>query len=230
MDFGIARSLAGAGMTAEGIPDRDAGLHVSRAGGGERGGPEVGPLFALGVILFEMATGRPPFEGDTPLSVAFKHKNEIPIAPRKLNSQVPEPLNKVILRCLEKDKANRYQTAEELLCGPRLSRGRASDHGAGDDEDADDAPALGPQARGAGGALSSQPSRRSGLSPPLSSFGVVLPRGKAPAPASSSGKPSIAILNFENLTGDPGLDYLESGPGQTAEPGIYRFQAHPGIG
>ena len=44
MDFGIARSLAGAGMTAEGIPDRDAGVYVSGAGGGEGGGPEVGPL------------------------------------------------------------------------------------------------------------------------------------------------------------------------------------------
>ena len=62
-----------------------------------------------------MATGRVPFEGDSPLSVAFKHKNEVPVAPRTLNAEVPEPFNKLILRCLEKEKENRYQTADELL-------------------------------------------------------------------------------------------------------------------
>src|SRR5512136_117410 len=114
MDFGIARSLNGAGITAQGAligtpeymsPEQVDGKEVDQRS----------DLYALGVILFEMVTGRVPFEGDTPLSVAYKHKNELPIPPRKLNSQVPEPLNKVILRCLEKEKVDRYQTAEELL-------------------------------------------------------------------------------------------------------------------
>ena len=72
-------------------------------------------IYALGAILFEMVTGRVPFEGDSPLSVAYKHKNEPPIPPRKLNAQIPEPLSGLILRCLEKEKESRYQTADEVL-------------------------------------------------------------------------------------------------------------------
>ncbi|NOR21878.1 MAG: hypothetical protein GQ476_04230, partial [Candidatus Aminicenantes bacterium] len=61
-----------------------------------------------------MVTGRAPFEGDTPLSVAVKQKTETPKDPRKLNSQIPVDLSNVILRCLEKDKEKRYQSAGEL--------------------------------------------------------------------------------------------------------------------
>ena len=114
MDFGIARSLRAAGMTAEGMiigtPEYMAPEQVEGQEADQRT-----DIYALGAILFEMVTGRVPFEGDSPLSVAYKHKNEIPIAPRKLNAQVPEPLSGLILRCLEKEKDNRYQTADEVL-------------------------------------------------------------------------------------------------------------------
>jgi serine/threonine protein kinase/tetratricopeptide (TPR) repeat protein len=114
MDFGIARSLRTAGMTAEamiiGSPEYMAPEQVEGLEADQRT-----DIYALGAILFEMATGRVPFEGDSPLSVAYKHKNEIPIPPQKLNSQVPEPFNQLILRCLEKEKENRYQTADEVL-------------------------------------------------------------------------------------------------------------------
>jgi serine/threonine protein kinase len=114
MDFGIARSLRAIGMTAEGAlvgtPDYMSPEQVEGKEADQRS-----DIYALGVILFEMVTGRVPFEGDSPLSVAYKHKNEIPVAPRSLNTEVPEPLNKLILRCLEKEKENRYQTADELL-------------------------------------------------------------------------------------------------------------------
>jgi serine/threonine protein kinase/tetratricopeptide (TPR) repeat protein len=114
MDFGIARSLPSAGMTAEGMiigtpeymaPEQVEGLEADQRT----------DIYALGAILFEMVTGRVPFEGDTPLSVAYKHKNETPIPPRRLNAQIPEPFNQLILRCLEKEKENRYQTADDLL-------------------------------------------------------------------------------------------------------------------
>jgi serine/threonine protein kinase/Tfp pilus assembly protein PilF len=114
MDFGIARSLRAAGMTAEGMivgtpeymaPEQVEGLEADQRT----------DIYALGAILFEMVTGRVPFEGDSPLSVAYKHKNETPIPPRKLNAQVPEPLSGLILRCLEKEKEDRYQTADEVL-------------------------------------------------------------------------------------------------------------------
>jgi serine/threonine protein kinase len=72
-------------------------------------------IYALGGILFEMVVGRAPFTGDSALSVAYKHKNELPRPPRELDSKIPEPLNAFILRCLEKERKNRYQTAEDVL-------------------------------------------------------------------------------------------------------------------
>jgi serine/threonine protein kinase/tetratricopeptide (TPR) repeat protein len=114
MDFGIARSLRTVGMTAEGMiigtPEYMAPEQMEGQEADQRA-----DIYALGAILFEMATGRVPFEGDSPLSVAYKHKNEMPAPPRNLNSQIPEPFNQLILRCLEKDKENRYQTGDELL-------------------------------------------------------------------------------------------------------------------
>jgi serine/threonine protein kinase len=61
-----------------------------------------------------MVTGRVPFAGDTPLSIAFKHKTDKPPAPREVNPAVPPELDRLILKCLEKDKAKRYQSTAEL--------------------------------------------------------------------------------------------------------------------
>jgi TolB-like protein/Tfp pilus assembly protein PilF len=72
-------------------------------------------LYSLGVILFEMLTGRVPFQGETPLSVILKHKTEQPPDPRKFDEQIPVAISLMILKCLEKDKNKRYPTAEALL-------------------------------------------------------------------------------------------------------------------
>jgi hypothetical protein len=69
----------------------------------------------LGVIMHEMVTGRVPFDGETPLSIAIKHKNEKPRDTRELNPLVPEAFAKVILKCLEKDREKRYQSADALF-------------------------------------------------------------------------------------------------------------------
>jgi len=64
-----------------------------------------------------MVTGRVPFEGDTALSIAMKHKSESPKDPKEFNAQIPDDLSHLILTCLEKDKTNRYQSGEEVRAG-----------------------------------------------------------------------------------------------------------------
>jgi serine/threonine protein kinase/Tfp pilus assembly protein PilF/ribosomal protein L40E len=114
MDFGIARSLKAEGITDKGViigtPEY---MSLEQVEGKEV--DQRSDIYALGVILYEMVTGRVPFEGHTPLSVALRQKTEMPRDPRERNPQVPLDLSRVILKCLEKDKNKRYQKAEELL-------------------------------------------------------------------------------------------------------------------
>jgi serine/threonine-protein kinase len=114
MDFGIARSLRTEGITGSGVmigtpeymaPEQVEGKEVDQRS----------DIYSLGVILYEMVTGRVPFEGDTPFTVGVKHKSEIPKDPKILNTQIPEDLSRIILKCLEKEKKNRQQNTDELI-------------------------------------------------------------------------------------------------------------------
>ncbi|MCX6575028.1 MAG: protein kinase, partial [Candidatus Aminicenantes bacterium] len=113
MDFGIARSVEAKGLTGAGTiigtpeymsPEQVEGKDIDQRS----------DIYSLGIILYEMLTGRVPFEGDTPFAVGMKHKGEIPGDPREINPQIPEGLSRLVLKCLEKGKEKRYQTAEEL--------------------------------------------------------------------------------------------------------------------
>jgi TolB-like protein/Tfp pilus assembly protein PilF len=110
MDFGIARSLKAKGITGAGVmigtPE-----YMSPEQAEVKEVDQRSDIYSLGVILYEMVTGRVPFEGETPLGIAMKHKSEMPKDPREINAQVPEDLSHLILRCMEKDKEKRYQSA-----------------------------------------------------------------------------------------------------------------------
>ncbi len=114
MDFGIARSVEAPGVTQTGVmigtPDY---ISPEQAEGADT--DHKSDIYSLGVILYEMVTGRVPFKGDTALSVALKHKAQLPKDPRKLNPEVSENMSRLILVCMEKDRERRYQRAEELL-------------------------------------------------------------------------------------------------------------------
>jgi serine/threonine protein kinase len=114
LDFGIARSIDAKGVTRTGMmigtPDY---ISPEQAEGEEA--DQRSDIYSLGIILYEMVTGRVPFKGDTALSVALKHKTQIPLDPRKLNTGVTDGLSRLILICMEKARENRYQTAEDLL-------------------------------------------------------------------------------------------------------------------
>jgi serine/threonine-protein kinase len=113
MDFGIARSLKGKGITGAammiGTPEY---MSPEQVEGGEVDARS--DIYSLGIILYEMATGRVPFEGDTPLTIGVKQKTEEPKNPMELNPQIPEELNRLILKCLEKNKDSRYQSIDEI--------------------------------------------------------------------------------------------------------------------
>jgi serine/threonine protein kinase/tetratricopeptide (TPR) repeat protein len=113
MDFGIALSGEKKEMTDPKImigtpqylsPEQVEGKRVDQRS----------DIYSLGVILFEMVTGQVPFDGDTTISIAVKHKSEIPRDPREFNAQVPEELSSLILKCMKKNPEERFQTAEEL--------------------------------------------------------------------------------------------------------------------
>jgi len=204
MDFGIARSLATGGVTADGaMVGTPEYMSPEQVDGRDVDGRS--DIYSLGVILYEMVTGCVPFEGDTPLAVAFKHKNEVPPPPRKLNAQVPENLSRLILRCLEKDKAGRYGSAEELLADL-----------AGVEAGLPTTERLAPRRKPVTSReITVKFTPRKVLVPAAAVLGIAAAAFLGwrlflrPAPPALKDRPSVAVITFENQSGDKSLDYLQ---------------------
>ncbi len=71
-------------------------------------------VYSLGVVLYEMSIGRPPFSGDNPMAIAYKHVREEPVPPRSINADVPEALEAIVLQAMAKNPNDRYTSADEL--------------------------------------------------------------------------------------------------------------------
>ncbi len=215
MDFGIARSLHSKGITGEGLiigtPEY---MSPEQAEGQEA--DQRSDIYSLGIILYEMVTGKVPFEGNTPLSVAMKHKLEAPRDPSELISQLPADLSRLILKSLGKNRENRFQNAEELrrelgkierfttVTAPRLPK---------------ETPLIpaGPSATtGSAGIAAKAKWKKAAL---FGGIGVFLALAAISRLFLFKGKEevldSIAVLPFENVNADPETEYLCDGITET---------------
>ncbi|MFX0069257.1 MAG: protein kinase [Candidatus Hodarchaeota archaeon] len=207
MDFGIARSLEAKGITGAGVmigtpeymsPEQVEGKDVDQRS----------DIYSLGIILYEMVTGRVPFEGDTPFTIGMKHKSEMPKDPKEFNVQIPDDLSRVILCCLEKEKDKRYQREEDVLI---------------DLENIEKRLPTTEKIVTKRKPLTSKEitvtfDLKKLLIPALAVIVIIaaaivilqlIPQ-KESAPISQEGKPSLAVLYFKNNTGDKSLNHLRT--------------------
>ncbi len=113
-DFGIAKAVSNSTITAFGTTIGS--VHYFSPEHARGGFTDAkSDLYSLGVVMYEMLTGRVPFDADTPVSVALKHMQEEPVAPKELNDKIPQVVNDIILKAMQKDINLRYQSATEML-------------------------------------------------------------------------------------------------------------------
>src|SRR5262249_19016503 len=110
-DFGIAsvyKDINAERLTTTGMTLGTVQYYAPEQAHGEIVNPAA-DVYALGIVMYEMLTGRTPFEGDTPVAVAMQHIQDAPLAPSRLNPNIPSALEEIILRCLEKAPEMRYR-------------------------------------------------------------------------------------------------------------------------
>jgi serine/threonine-protein kinase len=130
MDFGIARAISDSSAT---IAQTSAILGTAQYFSPEQARGEAvdarTDLYSTGVVLYELLTGRPPFQGETAVATAYQHVSEAPIAPNAINPRVSPALNAVVMRSLAKDRVERYQTAADFRADLEIAlAGKVPDH------------------------------------------------------------------------------------------------------
>jgi serine/threonine protein kinase/tetratricopeptide (TPR) repeat protein len=199
MDFGIARSVRAKGITGAnmmiGTPEYMSPEQVDGKEADARS-----DIYSLGIVLFEMLTGRLPFEGDTPLAVAVKQKSEPAADPARINPQIPEDLSRAVLKCLEKSKDRRYQSVDELSADlAKVEKALP--------KTTQPLPIHKP-------ATSKQitvrlPSKKVWIPAVVALAAVIAFVVWQLIPERAAAKRSLAIMGFKNQTGDPSFDYLQ---------------------
>ncbi len=114
VDFGIARMTS---QTTRTMTGKDVVGSVHYLSPEQAKGTQVdhrSDIYSFGILLYEMFTGKVPFEGTEAVSIAMRHINQIPEPPQSINTQLSSGLNDIIVKCIQKDPENRYQTASEL--------------------------------------------------------------------------------------------------------------------
>jgi tetratricopeptide (TPR) repeat protein/tRNA A-37 threonylcarbamoyl transferase component Bud32 len=208
MDFGIARSVVAKGMTDAGVA-LGTPQYMSPEQMEAKGVDARADLYSLGIILYEMLTGRVPFDGDTPLAVAVKHKLDTPPDPRELNATIPPDLARLILKCLEKDKDVRCQSAAAVHADlVRIEQGLPTP-----------AQVVPQQRPTTSKEITVRFTMRQVLVPALAVLVILavalgawrLWSRPAAAGVAPAGKPLLAVLYFENVSGDPALGTWRAG-------------------
>jgi len=202
MDFGIAHTSKAKGLTDVGVimgtpeymsPEQVEGRELDFRS----------DLYSLGVIFYEMLTGRTPFSGDTPITVAVKQKTESPIDPRRINTQIPENISRIILKCLEKDRDRRYQKTEDLLTDIKnVEKGLPPTD------------RVLPESKTRSGEITVNFNLKKLFVPAMLVIAVILTGligwnilSRKGDVLLASDKPSLAVLHFENNTGDNSLQH-----------------------
>lgn len=113
-DFGIAKAVSNSTITAFGTTIGS--VHYFSPEHARGGFTDArSDLYSLGVVMYEMVTGKVPFDSDTPVSVALKHMQEEPIEPIQIKPSLPQSVNDIIMRAMKKDVNERYQNATEMI-------------------------------------------------------------------------------------------------------------------
>jgi serine/threonine protein kinase/Flp pilus assembly protein TadD len=205
MDFGLARSIKSKRITSAGViigtpeymsPEQVEGKEVDQRS----------DIYSLGVILYETMTGKVPFEGDTPFTIGMKHKGEMPKNPQSLNTQIPDDLSLLILKCMEKDKEMRYQGIGEVIS--ELDE---------IEKDIPSAERIVPKKKPLTSREITVRFSFKKLYVPFTAIALAIvaliiwqPWAHREATVIPSDKPSIAVLRFKNNTGDENLDFWRS--------------------